>query len=119
MTAAHLPEVFAKPGSFREHFQKQTEQLLSDEQLLQTLAGAAGCALAAALAQQGFTLSCELGMPIVFRRGNVQLEPFTIVSNLQSGALTPEAWQTQCREAGIADGDLSHTGRSSVHAAQI
>ncbi|HET9215860.1 MAG TPA: M48 family metalloprotease [Terriglobia bacterium] len=107
LTAAHLPRVFEKPGSFRQHFQKQTERSLSDEQLLRTLAGAAGCALAATLAQQGFTLSCELGMPVSFRRDNLKLEPFTIASNLQSGALTPQEWQKQCLEAGIADVDLS------------
>ena len=107
ITAANLPTVLQKPGMFRQHFLKQTEQSLSDEQLLRALVGAAGCTLAATLAQQGFALSCELGMPVSFRRDSLQLEPFTIVSDLQRGTLTPEEWQKQCLEAGIADVNLS------------
>jgi heat shock protein HtpX len=106
VTATQLPELFKKSKSFREHFQKLAQRGLQDDELLRTLGGAAGCALAVTLAQRGFELSCELGMPIAFRRGDVQLEPFTVIDNLQNGSLTPEAWQRQCVEAGIADAVL-------------
>jgi heat shock protein HtpX len=114
VTVPQLPELFKKSGSFREHFQKIAQRRLEDDEVLRALGGAAGCALAVTLANRGFELSCELGMPVAFRRGNVQLEPFTIVSNLQDGDLTPEAWQKQCLDADIAEAALCGETRGAT-----
>jgi heat shock protein HtpX len=73
-----------------------------------------GAALALALAQQGWALESLPGLPITARRGAESVEPFTLIGALASGKLTPEAWQRQCAEIGLAGVALDAVAGATV-----
>ena len=61
-----------------------------------------GAALGHALCRAGFTVRSLPGEPIRLVRGGETVEPFDILSALNGGKLTSEAWQERCAALGIA-----------------
>ncbi|MEZ5285591.1 MAG: hypothetical protein R2712_12465 [Vicinamibacterales bacterium] len=54
-----------------------------------------------ALVHTGWEMHSELGRPIHMVRGTDRVAPGTVVSELASGEMTPEAWRATCDRLGI------------------
>jgi hypothetical protein len=59
-----------------------------------------------ALHNHGWLLRADPGEPFRFFKDGATIEPFSVLSKLNSGELSKEAWEQQCREAGFAGWDL-------------
>lgn len=71
--------------------------------------GLASSALANALSQNGWTAESLPGRPLMMRRGDVVIEPFSEVKRLASGEVDVESWQRRCWDLGIRDLSLAPT----------
>ena len=61
----------------------------------------AGAALAARLSDLGWMCDATPGKPIAFSRDGKTIEPFNVVTKLQKGEISAEAWAEECRAAGL------------------
>ena len=69
--------------------------------------GLAGAALAATLADSGWTVESLPGRPVVMRSGESPMEPWIEVDKLANGATDVDTWRQRCDELGIRDLSLS------------
>jgi Zn-dependent protease with chaperone function len=110
MTPASIPEKIEEPRPFGQHMAKAAKRTLSPDESRRFAATSIGAALALALLRRGFEVRTQPGAPIALERGELRIEPFTILARLASGALSPAAWRDQCDAAGIAEVDLGTIG---------
>jgi Zn-dependent protease with chaperone function len=68
--------------------------------------------VALALLDVGASLESSPGRSVVFRRGDLALEPFPAVQRLAEGKLSLGEWQRQCRAIGIAGRPLRPQSRT-------
>ena len=66
-----------------------------------------GAALTAMLLADGASIDTTPGKTITITKGEITIEPFSIVTSLLTGKLTAETWRQQCAELGIAGKDIS------------
>ncbi len=71
------------------------------ESIAAALTGLAGSALAAALADAGWTPKAAAGEAVSFLRGEVEVEPFELAGPLLQGALDAAAWSARLSELGV------------------
>jgi heat shock protein HtpX len=100
-----FPLIAGDLAAFGRRIASKTE-LPSKEVLAQKAIEAVGSAFAIALYRHGWTLRADPGEPFRFFRGDIHMEPFSVLNKLQSGELSRDGWEQQCRDAGIADWDL-------------
>ena len=63
----------------------------------------AGAAFAARLHDLGWMCDATPGRPVAFTRDGRTIEPFKVVKQIADGELAADAWQEECRSAGIED----------------
>ena len=80
---------------------------LAPEQARAIGLGLVGAAFAGALAQNGWSLESLPGRPVIMRRGDAVLEPFTEVDRMARGEVGVEEWQRRCWDLGIRDLSLA------------
>jgi heat shock protein HtpX len=102
ITAADLPGVLQSPGELGAMIQRSAGRLLSVDEQRTGAMRVAATALAVVLARQGWALDTSPGAPVSLQKGEIRIEPYTTASLLETGELTADAWQAQCRQAGIA-----------------
>jgi Zn-dependent protease with chaperone function len=102
---AEFPLIAGDLAAFGRRIASKTE-LPSKEVLAQKAIEAVGSAFAITLYRHGWTLRADPGEPFRFFRGDIRMEPFSVLNKLQSGELSRDGWEQQCRDAGIADWDL-------------
>lgn len=73
----------------------------------QLAANAVGAALCVTLARLGFELDAPVGEPVVFRRGQAELQPFALTHALVSPDAEEAAFLSALSDAGVADQNLS------------
>ncbi|MFY0581011.1 hypothetical protein ACN28S_48265 [Cystobacter fuscus] len=78
-----------------------------EDPLQQWAAGFYVRVLSAVLVDHGFTPSNNPGEAIAFTRGELRLEPSSLVRSYLGGELGREAWSASWREAGLADAPLA------------
>src|SRR5260370_2790138 len=103
-----FPQIAADLIAFGRRFSAKTE-LPSPDVLKQRAVQAVGTAFAKALHEHGWALRADPGEPFRFFRGESQIEPFSVLSKLNSGELSKEAWEQQSLEAGVGEWDLGTT----------
>jgi Zn-dependent protease with chaperone function len=100
---ADLPKVVAEVQRFAARIEGETSDRRREEAFKLRVAEA----LTLALVRRAWTVDAGLGDIVTARSSTFELKPFTVLSELQSGALPPAAWERTCREAGIAELDLA------------
>jgi heat shock protein HtpX len=100
-----FPQIAADLAAFGRRFSSKSE-LPSNEVLTQRAVEIAGSAFALALYDHGWNLRADPGEPFAFFRKDTRIEPFSMLQKLGSGELAKDAWEQQCREAGVAEWDL-------------
>ena len=75
--------------------------LLSPEQRTQRAAGLFAVGLGLSLLENGWTLHKGPGT-FHLQHGEIRLNPFLVIEQLQSGKLSPQDWESQCRSWGIS-----------------
>jgi hypothetical protein len=114
MKPESLPEVAGDIAVYSGRFGKTIDQSLSAEDGRNLVEFVAGSALAVTLARAGNAVQCTLGAPVTFHKGELSLDPFTVVPRLAAGELPPEAWRQQCAEWGITGADLGAVGSETT-----
>ena len=101
------------PGSLpipRERLVQMASRIATDKrdagELAARGAGAIAAAIAVHLDRCGWTLSCELGEPVIFRRGADEIRPFELPQQLVEGPFDAAAWQVLCARTEIGGADL-------------
>jgi hypothetical protein len=103
-----FPQVAADLIAFGKRFTPKSE-LPAVDVLKQRAIESIGAAFAMALHNHGWLLRADPGEPFRFFRDETCIEPFSILNKLNSGELSKEAWEQQCRDGGVADWDLGAT----------
>lgn len=101
-----FPQVASDLIAFGKRFTPKS-QLPGVDVLKRRAAESVGAAFALALHKHGWLLRADPGEPFRFIRDETRVEPFSILNKLNSGELSKEAWEQQCRDAGFADWDLA------------
>ncbi len=60
-----------------------------------------------ALHNTGWSIATPIGKPVLATKGEQQLEPFNLISDLGRGKLAPTEFSKRCSDAGISDLDFS------------
>jgi Zn-dependent protease with chaperone function len=97
LTPLALPSVAQKLVDFSARL-KLTEE---DGEQTEAACTIVGSALAVRLHDLGWMCDAMPGKPIAFSRDGRTIEPFGVMRRLRAGELTSEAWEAQCRDAGI------------------
>ncbi|HEX6107651.1 MAG TPA: M48 family metallopeptidase [Gemmatimonadales bacterium] len=106
LTPVELPSHAADlaPLAVRLGFAESPEAATPDE--AQAAAWAVGITLCTALADRGWTIGAMPGEDVVLRKGAETIRPFTLMRDLDSGALATGDWLLLCERSGIASLDL-------------
>lgn len=103
LTPLALPSVAAGLADFSARL-KLTEE---DGEQTEAASVIVGSAFAVRLHDLGWECDAMPGKPIAFTRDGKTIEPFGVMPRLRAGELTKEAWEAQCREAGIETATLA------------
>jgi Zn-dependent protease with chaperone function len=97
VTALGLPKIAATLPDFSERLR------LTPEDGEQTAAASAivSGAFAVKLHELGWMCDAMPGKPIAFTRDGKRIEPFRLLDRLRGGELGADAWEAECREAGL------------------
>jgi Zn-dependent protease with chaperone function len=93
----------AMPGAAKAlaNFAARLHLTREDGEHTEAAAVIVGSALAVRLHDLGWECDSLPGRPIAFTRDGKTIEPFHIMGRLRAGELTADAWEAQCRDAGI------------------
>jgi hypothetical protein len=97
LTPLALPSVAQKLVDFSARLKLAEE----DGEQTEAACTIVGSALAVRLHDLGWMCDAMPGKPIAFSRDGRTIEPFGVMRRLRAGELTSEAWEAQCRDAGI------------------
>jgi hypothetical protein len=99
--AGSLPEAVRRLPKLGTQIADLKGALLAPEQRTERAASLLAMALGLALSRAGWEICATPGQ-LYLERENRRLNPFEIISELRSGALTLENWTKECGAAGIA-----------------
>ena len=100
VAAESLPDQIPKLRQIGSGIRDPKGMLLDPQQRTQRAGYLFGAALALALLDHGWTLHSGPGI-FHLQRGEEQLNPFSIMEQLMTSKLTPQAWIAQCNALGI------------------
>jgi len=109
VTVVSLHEITKDLGALGRKMGFSAGTLPSAEEQVQLTTGLLGAALAVALRQHGWVLHSLPG-ELYLQRDDFKVEPFTVVRQLATDELKPEAWRELCSAAGISDLNLGQVG---------
>jgi hypothetical protein len=107
VTPTTLPTYLRSPDPLVKAIEQAAGRTLLQQETTGAVRNILGAALAAALARQGWAADASPGVPVTLRRGDRVIVSFIAVHALADGKLSPQEWQQQCQEAGIADLSLA------------
>lgn len=105
-----LPELAREAPRLVMRMQLLNQQGMAGEQEIAQSQHLAGAALAILLHARGFSVTALPGEQVRLCRGDVVIEPFSVVRDLARGALDSGEWMALCEKAGIADRPLLEDG---------
>jgi Zn-dependent protease with chaperone function len=106
ITPATLPEFLKSPTPLVELVQKSVQRSLEAREVTEAVINIVGRVLVVTLVEQGWILDIRPGAEIALHRDGMTLEPFMMLTELNSGQLTAEVWRQRCAEANVAQLDL-------------
>ncbi len=106
VTPEDLPELAGDVRPLAARYQAVVGSLPPGAAFHQAVAVAVGASLAVHLAARGWTLSERPSLGFVMRREGRELRPFGVLPGLALGEIEPDAWRSECAQAGIAGADL-------------
>jgi len=115
-TIGHLPGAIRDLSKFAQQIKDPPGMLLTPAQRIERAAHLLAVATALCLIENGWVLNAHPGT-IYLQRGDEQLNVFTLVRDLRSGALTLESWEAKCRALGIAELRLGSAQEQQLSAA--
>lgn len=105
LTLSGLPSAAAYPGALAQRAFGGD----AGEDAAPLVFATLGAGLALALVEQGWEIEAPLGQAVSCRRGDAVVEPFTVIEDMASRELDPEAWAERLAELGVEDAPLAAT----------
>jgi len=98
-----LPNLATDRVALDALFRHPARKSLTSDQRVSIMLSTLGSALCLLLLDNGWTLHVSPGEPIVFRKSDLEFEPFTFLHQLIKRELSAKDWEKKYRETGIAD----------------
>jgi hypothetical protein len=99
-----LPDLLEHPEEFLPQFDFSPEFSLEDQKFSAGLI--IGAAVATALCGQGCQVNNELAAPFKLLLAGEWVEPFSLMADLATGAVSGDHWKDLCARAGLSELDL-------------
>jgi hypothetical protein len=106
ITPAALPQFLESPTGLVAQLERSAGRRLAQPESEGAVLHVTGGALALALSRAGWVVDARPGAEISLTRGELEIQPFTVLSELASSETAVEAWLELCAQAGIGDLDL-------------
>lgn len=106
ITPESLPALAADPKQLGSRFVNLAGQRATPEHAPGLASAVIGAALCVLLLKDDTKVDATPGSQITIARGEIVIEPFTILQSLANGKITAEAWAQQCRRLEIAGKEI-------------
>jgi Zn-dependent protease with chaperone function len=100
---AALPDVKALPALAA----RLTLKDVPDDERTQAASSILGCAIAVALAEDGWAVDARPGIQVTLSKGDHSIQPFAVSTRLGAGEMTAEEWTAECGRVGVVDRALA------------
>jgi hypothetical protein len=106
VTPESLPDVIRDIRPLATSYQQVIGQLPPPEAFQQIVTMSLGASLAVHLSSRGWQLNERPSLGFMMRKDGEEVQPFGVLPRLAMGEMSPEDWQKQCTDMGIAGADL-------------